>query len=63
MVYSIVIDKNKDIFLAGVTSSEDFPATNGAFDESYNGGRNDCFIVKIEGALARSTSNQSKDVK
>jgi hypothetical protein len=56
LVHCIVMDENKNILMAGITSSEDFPMTTGAFDESYNGGACDCFIIKLDGALPRSGS-------
>ncbi|MCP4724176.1 MAG: hypothetical protein GY863_04025, partial [bacterium] len=46
--YCIEIDKNGFVFIAGMTTSEDFPATEGAYDNTYNGGFNDCFIVKFD---------------
>ena len=58
LVHCIVLDENKDIFMAGITSSEDFPTAYGAFDERYNGGTCDCFIIKLYGALPRSGSNR-----
>ena len=63
LVHCIVMDENKNIFMAGITSSEDFPTTNGAFDERYNGGVCDCFIIKLDGALPRSGSYRPNGVK
>ena len=63
LVHCIVMDKNKDIFMAGITSSEDFPTTNGAFCERYNGGACDCFIIKLDGTLPKSGLNLHEGVK
>jgi len=46
--YCIEIDRDGHIYIAGLTSSRDFPTSKGVYDNSYNGGRNDCFIVKIK---------------
>jgi hypothetical protein len=56
LVHCIVMDENKDVFMAGITTSDDFPTTDGAFDRRYNGGTYDCFIVKLEGDLVRAGS-------
>jgi hypothetical protein len=56
LVHSIVMDENGNIFMAGITSSDNFPTTNGAFDRCYNGGIYDCFIVKLEGGSLREGS-------
>jgi len=45
--YGIVIDSNDNIYLVGSTQSSDFDMTAGAFDETYNAGTNDAFIVKF----------------
>jgi len=37
---SMVVDKNNNLVILGVTGSNDYPATSGAFDESFNGGQN-----------------------
>ena len=47
----IVMDKNGDIYIAGNTSSIDFPTTNGAYREEYNGGGKDVFISKFDTGL------------
>lgn len=45
--YGIAIDTNRDIYVAGITLSSDFPTTPSAFDTSYNGGMHDSFIAKL----------------
>ncbi len=42
---SIVVDISGNAYVAGQTSSADFPTTGGAFDTSYNGG--DAFVTKL----------------
>jgi hypothetical protein len=36
---SMVVDKNNNLVILGVTGSNDFPTTGGAYDESFNGGQ------------------------
>jgi hypothetical protein len=43
---SIVVDAAGSAYVAGHTSSSDFPTTPGAFDESHNGG-SDVFVTKL----------------
>jgi hypothetical protein len=43
----IALDESGGAHLTGETQSSDFPATGGAFDESYNGGH-DAFMAKID---------------
>lgn len=45
----ITIDEMGDVYVVGTTESADFPTTVGAFDETYNGGR-DVFITKLNEA-------------
>ena len=45
----IAIDGDGDAYIAGSTSSTDFPATTGAFSEALNGG-GDAFVAKIHPA-------------
>ncbi len=47
----IVQDKTGNIFIAGITDSKDFPATNGAFRDKYNGGSMDVFVSKFDPGL------------
>jgi len=37
-VHSIIADSNNQLYIYGVTSSNDFPVTTGAYDETFNGG-------------------------
>ena len=44
--YSIAVDGSGAAYVAGGTSSYNFPTTSGAFDRSYNGG-GDTFVMKL----------------
>ena len=43
--YSITID-GSDVYITGVTKSYNYPITDGAYDESYNGS-GDVFYLKV----------------
>ena len=47
--YGIGVDASGNAYVTGYTYSTDFPATPGAYDESYNGG-SDAFITKLSSA-------------
>lgn len=47
--YAIAIDADKNILVAGYTTSSDFPITSGAWGITYN--NNDIFISKFSGDL------------
>ena len=50
-IYALTTDDDDCIYLAGYTESPDFPTTEGAFDQSHNGGPywepQDCFVTKL----------------
>ncbi len=48
--YGVSVDASGDVYLAGYTTSSDFPVTAGAFDETHNGGWDDGFVVKMNSA-------------
>ncbi|MCR4293246.1 MAG: SBBP repeat-containing protein [Candidatus Kuenenia sp.] len=52
--YSAVIDPNGNVYIAGYTSSSDFPATSNAYNTSYN--QEDAFIAKLDGDLTSLTA-------
>jgi len=45
--YSIKVDENYVAYIAGGTSSNNFPTTPGTLHTTYNGGKVDGFIVKL----------------
>ena len=53
---SITLDSNGFVIVTGYTESEDFPTTNGTYDQSYNG-MEDIFIFKLELDLENGDGN------
>lgn len=45
--YDIALDEAGNIYVAGNTSSMDFPTKTGAYNSSYNGGAYDVFVAKL----------------
>jgi hypothetical protein len=45
--YNMVIDINCSAYITGYTRSTDFPTTSGSFDETFQGGLSDAFILKF----------------
>lgn len=48
--YALCIGKNNETYTTGGTRSSDFPATPGSYQSSYNGGKCDGYITKINPA-------------
>jgi len=46
--YSLVLDSTGNATVVGTTNALDFPVTEGADDPTFNGGRFDIFIVRME---------------
>ncbi len=46
--YDIFIDEEGYVYVAGETSSPDFPITKNAYDRTFNGGSIDIFITKFD---------------
>ncbi len=46
--YDIFVDKEGYVYVAGETSSPDFPITKNAYDRTFNGGSIDIFITKFD---------------
>ncbi len=51
-VASVAVDAEGNIYVAGDTSSDDFPTTEGALDTTFNGGK-DIFVSKFDPGLTR----------
>jgi len=55
---SLEVTDSLFVYATGGTTSNDFPITTGAYSSTYNGGKADGFVVKIDpfsGSLLRST--------
>ena len=50
--HGIAVDGAGSAYLTGDTHSADFPTTAGAFDTTYNGGRDDAFVTKLDASGA-----------
>jgi hypothetical protein len=54
----IAVDNAGSAYVVGITSSTDFPLTASAYDNTYNGGTTDAFVLKMSangGSLVYST--------
>jgi hypothetical protein len=69
--YAVVLDEAGSACVAGYTDSDDFPATAGAFDVSYNSGYWDAVVVRLSSPgdhldyatyLGGADSDQGRDV-
>jgi len=49
-IYSLAVDTRGNVYVTGITQSEDFPTTDGVFDDSFNGNE-DAFISKFSSDL------------
>jgi hypothetical protein len=45
--YHLALDADGNIYVGGMTFSSNFPAAGG-YDNTWNGGNSDCFVVKID---------------
>jgi ankyrin repeat protein len=57
VAYSMLYDKKGYIYIAGYTSSKDFPVTPSAYCPRYNGGAGDAFILKMDKDLKSLTAS------
>jgi len=46
--YAMLFDPRGFVYMAGYTSSKNFPTTAHSFDNHYNGGEGDAFILKLD---------------
>lgn len=49
---SITLDSKDNVYVAGLSTSTDFPTTNDSFDREYNGGEDDAVISKLSPDLS-----------
>jgi len=48
----ICFDSDDNVYIAGYTSSPNFPITPGAFDSTFNGGGEDAFVARLSNDLS-----------
>jgi hypothetical protein len=46
--FKIAVDSEKNVYILGGTNSTDFPVTGTAFQKTFAGGSQDCFIAKLD---------------
>ncbi len=59
----IAVDTLGNAYLAGQTSSSDFPTTAGAFQTTFGGGQYDAFVAKFENTPQAQVTNLQNTVK
>ena len=59
VAYQVALDPLGNVYLAGYTSSSDFPVTPGAFETNYNSQHNTAFVAEFS-AAASSTLTETK---
>ncbi|MDH4272223.1 MAG: ankyrin repeat domain-containing protein, partial [Candidatus Aminicenantes bacterium] len=57
VAYSMLYDKKGYVYIAGYTSSKNFPVTPSAYCPTYNGGEGDAFILKMDKDLKSLTAS------
>ena len=55
--YTILFDNRGYVYIAGYTSSKNFPTTAHSYDKNYNGGDGDAFILKMDKDLKTLVSS------
>ena len=51
--YSMAIDSNENVYIAGMSESSDFPTTTGTYQVSYKGYNSDAFVSKLNSDLTK----------
>ncbi|MBU1710403.1 MAG: SBBP repeat-containing protein [Proteobacteria bacterium] len=51
-IIDIKVNDQNFVYLVGYAGASDFPTTSDAFDNTYNGGFTDAFVVKLDGELS-----------
>lgn len=46
-IFSLCLNNNEDVLVAGATVSHNFPTTTGAYNTAFNGGNTDAFVSKL----------------
>jgi len=62
VAFCLTLANNGNIYVGGYTASSNFPTTTGSYDNSHNGGSNDCFIVKFDSILSANPTSV-KDIE
>jgi ankyrin repeat protein len=55
--YTMLIDPQGFVYVAGYTTSDDFPTTEQAYNKNYSGGDGDAFILKMDKDLKTLVSS------
>jgi uncharacterized repeat protein (TIGR02543 family) len=58
----LAISSTGDVYVAGITSSIDFPKTSGGVQENYGGGDYDAFVARLTADLAATASSYTLSI-
>jgi hypothetical protein len=54
---TVARDSSGNLFVAGVTYSQDYPTTSGVYDETHNNGERDIFISRLNAEMTDMTAS------